>query len=107
MAIGRQKERLGRGKRLEGRGVAFVVQESGQGGAESSWGPELPTQAEVDHDNVTHTLFRAWCPACVSGLAQDRPHKGGGEENLCKLGQAYDNAGFPRCSRHPRRACRP
>lgn len=36
--------------------------------------PRAPTQKEIDEHNVTHLPFRAWCTACVTGAAKDRPH---------------------------------
>ena len=36
--------------------------------------PGAPTQAQIDAHNVNHLPFRAWCPACVTGTAKDRPH---------------------------------
>ena len=36
--------------------------------------PGAPTPKEVEEHNVTHLPFRAWCPHCVAGKAQDRPH---------------------------------
>ena len=43
--------------------------------------PGAPTQAEVDKHNLTHMLFRAWCPACVAGKARDRPHRPADEDS--------------------------
>ena len=36
--------------------------------------PGAPTQAQIDAHNINHLPFRAWCPACVTGTAKDRPH---------------------------------
>ena len=35
---------------------------------------EEPTQEEVDEHNIDHGVFRAWCPHCVKGKAQDYGH---------------------------------
>ena len=37
--------------------------------------PGAPTEKEVEEHNVTHLPFRTWCPHCVAGKAQDRPHR--------------------------------
>ena len=37
--------------------------------------PGAPTQKEIEEHNVTHLPFRSRCPHCVSGKAQDRPHR--------------------------------
>ena len=37
--------------------------------------PGAPTQKEIEEHNVTHLPFRSWCQHCVSGKAQDRPHR--------------------------------
>ena len=37
--------------------------------------PGAPTQKELDEHNTTHLPFRSWCPHCVAGKAQDRPHR--------------------------------
>ena len=43
--------------------------------------PGAPTPKEVEDHNVTHLPFRSWCPRCVSGKAQDRPHKRSENQN--------------------------
>ena len=37
--------------------------------------PGAPTVKELEEHNITHLPFRSWCPHCVAGKAQDRPHK--------------------------------
>ena len=37
--------------------------------------PGAPTPREIEEHNVTHMPFRSWCPHCVAGKAQERPHK--------------------------------
>ena len=37
--------------------------------------PGAPTAKELEEHNTTHLPFRSWCPHCVAGKAQDRPHK--------------------------------
>ena len=37
--------------------------------------PGAPTKKELEEHNTTHLPFRSWCPHCVAGKAQDRPHK--------------------------------
>ena len=43
--------------------------------------PGAPTPKEVEDHNVTHLPFRSWCLHCVSGKAQDRPHKRSENQN--------------------------
>ena len=40
-----------------------------------------PTPKQVEEHNVTHLPFRSWCPYCVTGKAQDRPHKKSENQN--------------------------
>ena len=56
--------------------------------------PGAPTESEVEHHNVTHLPFRAWCPACVEGKARDRPHKRQEDENEKRLPEVVFNYGF-------------
>ena len=37
--------------------------------------PGAPTVKEIEEHNATHLPFRSWCPHCVTGKAQDRPHR--------------------------------
>ena len=37
--------------------------------------PGAPTAKELEEHNINHLPFRSWCPHCVAGKAQDRPHK--------------------------------
>ena len=37
--------------------------------------PGAPTPKEIEEHNVTHMPFRSWCPHCVAGKAQERPHR--------------------------------
>ena len=37
--------------------------------------PGAPTSKDIEEHNVTHIPFRSWCPHCVTGKAQDRPHR--------------------------------
>ena len=37
--------------------------------------PGAPTSKEIEEHNATHLPFRSWCPYCVTGKAQDRPHR--------------------------------
>ena len=37
--------------------------------------PGAPTLQEVEEHNITHMPFRSWCPRCVTGKAQERPHR--------------------------------
>ena len=37
--------------------------------------PGAPTAKEIEEHNTTHLPFRSWCPHCVTGKAQDRPHR--------------------------------
>ena len=36
--------------------------------------PQLPSQIEVDEQNMTHLPFRSWCHHCVRGTAESHPH---------------------------------
>ena len=56
--------------------------------------PGAPTESEVEHHNVTHLPFRAWCPACVEGKARDRPHKRQEDENEKRLPEVVFDYGF-------------
>ena len=43
--------------------------------------PDLPPQAEIDRHRIDHVPYRAWCPECVEGFGQERPHtRNRGEE---------------------------
>ena len=46
--------------------------------------PGAPTQKEIEEHNTTHLPFRSWCPHCVTGKAQDRPHRMKKEEQMDK-----------------------
>ena len=37
--------------------------------------PGAPTKRELEEHSTTHLPFRSWCPHCVAGKAQDRPHR--------------------------------
>ena len=46
--------------------------------------PGAPTPKEIEEHNATHLPFRSWCPYCVTGKAQDRPHRMRKEEQMEK-----------------------
>ena len=46
--------------------------------------PGAPTQREMEEHNITHLPFRSWCPHCVAGKAQDRPHRMRKEDQMDK-----------------------
>ena len=46
--------------------------------------PGAPTQKELEDHSITHLPFRSWCPHCVSGKAQDRPHRMKKEDQMEK-----------------------
>ena len=52
--------------------------------------PRLPTQAEVDDHNVTHTPYRNWCPHCVRGRGKDLDHRRSVEEDRRVREFAFD-----------------
>ena len=37
--------------------------------------PGSPTKKEIDEHKITHLPFLAWCAACITGSAKDRPHR--------------------------------
>ena len=46
--------------------------------------PGAPTMKEQEEHSITHLPFRSWCPHCVAGKAQDRPHRVRKEEQMVK-----------------------
>ena len=46
--------------------------------------PGAPTKKEMEEHYTTHLPFRSWCPHCVAGKAQDRPHRMKKEEQMDK-----------------------
>ena len=39
-----------------------------------------PTVEEIRRHRATHLPFRDWCPECIAGSANDRPHRRRGSE---------------------------
>ena len=37
--------------------------------------PVRPAQEIIDEHNLTHAQYADWCPACVAGRGQIRPHR--------------------------------
>ena len=37
--------------------------------------PVKPSQELIDEHNLTHAQYAVWCPACVAGRGQIRPHR--------------------------------
>ena len=54
-----------------------------------------PTREEIRVHNVTHLLFRAWCPHCIAGRAKDEAHHDREEESGHQWEVHFDDA-FPR-----------
>ena len=46
--------------------------------------PGAPTKKELEEHSTTHLPFRSWCPHCVAGKAQDRPHRMKKEDQMEK-----------------------
>ena len=64
---------------VEGEDFEEIVCEEKEG--EEARAPEVlrdpgaPTAKEIEEHNTTHLPLRSWCPRCVTGKAQDRPHR--------------------------------
>ena len=50
--------------------------------------PGLPSNAEVEHHNLTHLPYRSWCPFCVAARRKNNAHfanRGEGVQSLCSV----------------------
>ena len=36
--------------------------------------PSLPSKAEVEQHNLTHSPYRSWCPFCVAARRKNNAH---------------------------------
>ena len=52
--------------------------------------PRLPSQAEVDHHNITHLPYRNWCPVCVRCRGRDLDHRKAVEDDRGISEYAFD-----------------
>ena len=43
--------------------------------------PNMPTQSERDDHNLTHYLYRSWCPDCVEGRGIEMGHRLGDDHS--------------------------
>ena len=53
--------------------------------AKSPSTPKLPSAKEIAMHNLTHAIYRSWCPFCVAGRRSNSPHRRSNEERTIPL----------------------